>query len=92
MSTWPNFAFPIGEIKKEIDQAIRQGALMAGKLGGNLSRELGELLQPKVDWREQLRDYVTSLADGKDISTWQRVNRRWLQHDVYMRLNLSRLQ
>jgi predicted metal-dependent peptidase len=77
------------EIQKEIDQAIRQGALMAGKLGGNLSRELGELLQPKVDWREQLRDYVTSLADGKDISTWQRVNRRWLQHDVYMPSTLS---
>lgn len=77
------------EIKKEIDQAIRQGALMAGKLGGNLSRELGELLQPKVDWREQLRDFVTSLADGKDVSTWQRVNRRWLQHDMYMPSTLS---
>ena len=77
------------EIQKEIDQAIRQGALMAGKLGGNLSRELGELLQPKVDWREQLRDFVTSLADGKDVSTWQRVNRRWLQHDMYMPSTLS---
>ena len=77
------------EIKKEIDQAIRQGALMAGKLGGNLSRELGELLQPKVNWYEQLRDFVTSFADGKDISTWQRVNRRWLQHDVYMPSTLS---
>jgi len=77
------------EIKKEIDQAIRQGALMAGKLGGNLSRELGELLQPKVNWYEQLRDFVTSLADGKDVSTWQRVNRRWLQHDMYMPSTLS---
>ena len=77
------------EIKKEIDQAIRQGALMAGKLGGNQSRVLGELLQPKVDWREQLRDFVTSLADGKDVSTWQRVNRRWLQHDMYMPSTLS---
>ena len=77
------------EIKKEIDQAIRQGALMAGKLGGKQSRVLGELLQPKVDWREQLRDFVTSLADGKDVSTWQRVNRRWLQHDMYMPSTLS---
>jgi len=77
------------EIKKEIDQAVRQGALMAGKLGGNLSRELGELLQPKVNWYEQLRDFVTSLADGKDVSTWQRVNRRWLQHDMYMPSTLS---
>lgn len=74
----------IEQIGKDIDQAIRQGQLMAGKLGGNKSRELGALLEPKVDWREQLRDFVSSTAVGKDISTWQRVSRRWLQHDMYM--------
>jgi len=79
----------IEEHVKEVNQAIRQGQLMAGKMGGKQSRELGELLEPKVDWREQLRDYVSSLADGKDISTWQRVNRRWLQHDMYMPSTVS---
>jgi predicted metal-dependent peptidase len=79
----------IEEHVKEVNQAIRQGQLMAGKMGGNQSRELGELLEPKVDWREQLRDYINSLADGKDISTWQKVNRRWLQHDMYMPSTLS---
>jgi predicted metal-dependent peptidase len=79
----------IEEHVKEVNQAIRQGQLMAGKMGGKQSRELGELLEPKVDWREQLRDYVSSLADGKDISTWQKVNRRWLQHDMYMPSTLS---
>jgi predicted metal-dependent peptidase len=74
----------IEQIGKDIDQAIRQGQLMAGKLGGNQSRELGALIEPKVDWREQLRDFVSSTAVGKDISTWQRVSRRWLQHDMYM--------
>jgi predicted metal-dependent peptidase len=58
-------------------------------MGGNLSREIGALLEPKVDWREQLRDFISSLAVGKDISTWQRVNRRWLQHDMYMPSTLS---
>jgi predicted metal-dependent peptidase len=62
---------------------------MAGKMGGNQSRALGELVEPKVDWREQLRDYINSLADGKDVSTWQKVNRRWLQHDMYMPSTLS---
>jgi predicted metal-dependent peptidase len=47
------------------------------------------LLEPKVDWREQLRDFISSLAVGKDISTWQRVNRRWLQHDMYMPSTVS---
>jgi predicted metal-dependent peptidase len=79
----------IEEHIKEVNQAIRQGQLMAGKMGGNQSRALGELVEPKVDWREQLRDYINSLADGKDISTWQKVNRRWLQHDMYMPSTLS---
>jgi predicted metal-dependent peptidase len=74
----------IEQVGKEINQAIRQGQLMAGKLGGNQSRVLGSLLEPKVNWREQLREFVSSTAVGKDISTWQRVNRRWLQHDMYM--------
>jgi predicted metal-dependent peptidase len=74
----------IEQIGKDINQAIRQGQLMAGKLGGNQSRALGSLIEPKVDWREQLREFVSSTAVGKDISTWQRVNRRWLQHDTYM--------
>ena len=74
----------IEQVGKDINQAIRQGQLMAGKLGGNKSRELGSLIEPKIDWREQLREFVSSTAVGKDISTWQRVNRRWLQHDMYM--------
>ena len=74
----------IEQVAKDINQAIRQGQLMAGKLGGNQSRELGSLIEPKIDWREQLREFVSSTAVGKDISTWQRVNRRWLQHDMYM--------
>ena len=74
----------IEQVAKDINQAIRQGQLMAGKLGGSESRTLGSLVEPKVDWREQLREFVSSNAVGKDISTWQRVNRRWLQHDMYM--------
>jgi predicted metal-dependent peptidase len=74
----------VEQVTKEINQAVRQGQLMAGKLGGNQSRALGDLVEPKVNWREQLREFVSSTAVGKDLSTWQRVNRRWLQHGVYM--------
>jgi len=74
----------IEQVTKDINQAIRQGQLMAGKLGGNQSLVLGQLVEPKIDWREQLREFVSSVAVGKDISTWQRVNRRWLHQDIYM--------
>lgn len=76
-------------VTKEINQALRQGQLLAGKLGANQSRDIATLLEPKIDWREQLRQYVSSLASGKDISTWRRVNRRWLQHDMYMPSTIS---
>lgn len=71
-------------IRKEIDQALRQGQILAGKMGGRITRQIGALLEPKVRWQDQLREFLSSLSDGKDISTWQRVNRRWLQHDMYM--------
>jgi predicted metal-dependent peptidase len=77
------------QIRKEIDQALRQGQILAGKMGGRMSRELLGMLEPKVKWQDQLREFMSSLVDGKDISTWQRVNRRWLQHDMYMPSTLS---
>lgn len=72
------------ELAREIDEAIRQGALMAGKLGTGGDRELGELLQPQVDWREVLRDFVTSTCSGSDYSTWRKPNRRYLGAGIYM--------
>ena len=76
------------ELEREIDQALRQGIIadqkMNGKGGGGLSRELGELLQPQIDWREALREFVSSFCNAKDTSSWRRVNRRMLAQDVYM--------
>jgi len=72
------------EIESEIDNALRQGALLAGKLGGKVSREIFELLTPEVDWRDALRDVVKTLVKGNDDSTWRRYNRRLLGSDIHM--------
>ena len=72
------------ELSREIDNAIRQGAILAGKVNGNLNRSFTDLMSAKVDWREALREFVSSVVTGKDDSTWRRPNRRWLQHDIYM--------
>jgi len=75
-------------LEREIDQAIRQGRIndqkLNGKNAGNLDRELGDLLNPKVDWREAFREFVKSICAGKDASSWRRVNRRFLSGDIYM--------
>jgi predicted metal-dependent peptidase len=71
-------------LSKDIDQALRQGAILAGKMKGNVPREVCEALEAKVDWREALREFVNSFCMDKDESTWRRPSRRWIDQDVYM--------
>jgi predicted metal-dependent peptidase len=76
------------ELAREIDQAIRQGLIAhqkhIGQGGAGLDRELGDLLAPKVDWREVLREFVKATCANKDTSSWRRVNRRFLSTGTYM--------
>ena len=72
------------ELAREIDEAVRQGALVAGKMGSGGNRDLEELLQPKVDWREVLRAFVSSTCAGSDYSTWRKPKRRLIGQGIYM--------
>ena len=77
------------ELAREIDEAIRQGALVAGKTGSGGDRDLQDLLQPQVDWREVLRDFITTTCTGNDYSTWRRPNRRFMSSGVYLPSGIS---
>jgi hypothetical protein len=79
----------IAELAGEIDQAIRQGAILAGKVNGRIDRSFTDLMSAKVDWKEALREFVSSVCKGKDDSTWAKPSRRWLQHNVYMPSTIS---
>ena len=64
------------ELAQEIDQAIRQGAMTAGKVGSGGNRAIDQLLQPEVNWREVLREFITETCRGNDDSTWRQPSRR----------------
>lgn len=66
------------ELAQEIDQAVRQGAMTAGKVGSGGNRAIDQLLQPEVNWREVLRDFITETCRGNDDSTWRQPSRRHL--------------
>ena len=76
------------ELEREVDQALRQGQVAAQKAMGSgglkLNRELSELLEPQIDWREALREFVSTICNAKDASSWRRVNRRMLSQDIYL--------
>lgn len=74
----------VKETVKQIDQALRQGEIIRGKMQGNKNRSISELLEPKVNWREQLRDFVNTTCKNKDRTSWKRPHKRFIGHDIYM--------
>jgi predicted metal-dependent peptidase len=76
-------------LERDIDEALRQGALAAGKMGSGGNRNFEDLLEAKVNWREALREFITSTCAGSDYSTWRKPNRRYVSLGVYMPSGIS---
>jgi predicted metal-dependent peptidase len=72
------------EMDEKIDRALREGALLAGRLGADVPRSISESLEPQVDWREALREFVASSTKGNDEYTWRKFNRRVIANDMYL--------
>jgi predicted metal-dependent peptidase len=72
------------KLEEKIDKSLREGGIMAGRMGAKVPRAIGDLLEPKIDWREVLRDFVASATKGKDEFTWRKFNKRMLANDMYL--------
>jgi predicted metal-dependent peptidase len=68
-------------MKVKVAQAA-QAAKMCGKLSAGLERIVGEVLQPKVDWRDVLRRFVAVRA--KTETSFCRPKRRFAAEDIYL--------
>jgi predicted metal-dependent peptidase len=72
------------KLEEGIDSALWQGGILAGRMGAKVPRSISDLLEPKVDWKDVLRDFVSSATKGKDEFTWRKFNKRMLANDIYM--------
>ena len=72
------------ELNEEIDRALREGGILAGRMGGKMPRAISDMLEPKVDWRDALREFVSASVRGKDEYTWRRMNKRHMANDIYL--------
>lgn len=71
--------------KAQWDTEIASGMSAAkamGKLSANLARIFTELLEPKVDWSEQIRAMFARKVGGGGYD-WQRPDRRMITRDIY---------
>jgi len=71
-------------LSTKIDQALREGGILASRMGGKTPKTILNLLEPKVDWRTVLKDFLTSAMRGTDEYTWRRYNKRLVANDIYM--------
>jgi predicted metal-dependent peptidase len=74
----------IEKLGKEIDEAIHQGGILAGKFGAKIPRVIKDLMQPEIDWREVLQDFWTAHVRGSDEFTWRRFNKNRLADGHYL--------
>ena len=72
------------EILDDIDKALREGGMLAGRMGAKIPRVISDLLEPKIDWREALREFVSASTKGNDEFTWRRMNKRQMANDIYL--------
>lgn len=72
------------QLSRDITEALQQSAILAGKLGANIPRTISDLMEPKVNWREALREFLASTTRGKDEYTWHRMNKRRLADEHYV--------
>lgn len=72
------------ELSREIESALRQGGIYAGKVGGNMLRSVKEMLEPKVDWREVLRRFVRTSLKDRDSPSWRKAHKNYLWQDIIL--------
>ena len=72
------------EMSGKIDKALREGGILASRMGAKIPRVIGDMLEPKVNWREVLREFVSSATKGSDEYTWRKFNKRQMANDIYL--------
>ena len=79
----------LASLAEEIDAALRQGMITAGKRGLGGDRAMTELLEAKVDWRTVLAEFCAQTCRGDDDASWRSLSRRALANDLLRQSHIS---
>ena len=70
------------QMEEAVNRALREGGMLAGRLGIKVPRAIEDALAPEVDWKKEFQDYVKSSTTGKSEFSWRRFNRSLLANDI----------
>lgn len=80
------------ELGRQLDDAIRQGKMLAERLAGSKSagNPLDRATQKRdTNWREHLRDWIVTLCEGDEYSRFAPPNKRLLPLGIVMPSHFS---
>lgn len=72
------------QLDREIEQALRQGGIYAGKVGADTPRGIGEMLNPKIRWEEVLKRFARTNIKDRDSISWRKLHRNFLWQDILL--------
>lgn len=72
------------QYEQAIEEALRQGSMLAGRFGTKMPRAISESLVKPIDWREVLRDFVSQACIGRDDYTFRKFNKKRLADDYFL--------
>ena len=70
------------EWNMKIVNAAQQAGKLAGDLPGGISRLVDNILNPKIDWKHLLADFVDEHA--KNDYSWMKPNHRYISYGLYL--------
>jgi predicted metal-dependent peptidase len=70
------------KLSKDINEALQQGSMLAGRMGSKVPREITESMELDVDWRAETAEFLTDLSRGREEASFRRFNRRRLVDDI----------
>lgn len=62
----------------------KAAAQQRGKLPASIARTVEQLLQPTVDWRDVLREFLSRALTARDDYSWSAPNRRYIAQGIYL--------
>lgn len=69
------------ELAQAWSDALRQAAEQGSLPGDYLEKLLGEL-KPKIDWKQLLEEYLISMLNSGEDSSWKRLSRRGIAQGI----------
>ena len=71
-------------LKREVDDAINQGGILAGKYGVKIPRAIKDILAPPVNWSELFQEFWTTHVRGADELTWRKFNKHRVADNYFL--------